>query len=182
MSLFNEHGLTPKQEVFAVAVASGSNLSDAYRQAYPGSLKWKQEHVHVKASEMASSAKVARRIAALQSSAADVAILSAADILRETRRVALSSAHDFFWPDGRLKMPIELDADAAACVSSFEISPDGVVKYKLWDKNSSADRAARILGLFERDNDQQNAPLRDILASLGGRVVVPKKTPAGGSD
>lgn len=181
MSLFNEHGLTPKQEAFAVSVASGRNLSDSYRAAYSAD-RMTPKQINEEACKLGANQKVAQRIRALQSAAADVAILSAADILRETRRVALSSAHDFFWPDGRLKMPIELDADAAACVSSFEISPDGVVKYKLWDKNSSAERAARILGLFERDNDQQNAPLRDILASLGGRVVVPKKTPSGGSD
>lgn len=69
MSRFNEHGLTPQQEAFAVAVAAGSNLSDAYRKAYPRSLKWTPETVNQAASRMAANSKVSARVAALHAAA-----------------------------------------------------------------------------------------------------------------
>ncbi len=174
MSRFNEHGLTPQQEAFAVAVAAGSNLSDAYRKAYPRSLKWTPETVHEKASRMAANAKVSTRVRSLQSAVAEESILKAADILNEARRVATSSVSAFFWPDGAVKRPHELDADAAACVASFDILPDGTVKYRLWDKNSATSLAARILGLLEKDNKQKTDPLQSLLDSLSGNVIGPK--------
>jgi hypothetical protein len=63
--------LRSQQEAFAQAVASGSNQSDAYRKAYPKSLKWKPEAVHVKASELAANEKVAVRIKSLRDALAE---------------------------------------------------------------------------------------------------------------
>lgn len=174
MSRFNEHGLTQQQEAFAVAVAAGSSLSDAYRKAYPRSLKWKQEHVHVKASEMAASAKVQRRIATLQGAAADVAILKAGEILTEVRRLCLSDISGIMHPDGRVKLPHELDADTRAAVASFEIDAKGAIKYRFWDKNAALDKAAKYLGLYEKDNKQKIDPLQSLLDSLSGNVIGPK--------
>ena len=180
MSRFTEQGLTPRQEAFAVAVAAGSNLSDAYRDAYKaGRMTAKQ--INEEACKLANSPKVTQRIRALQGAAADVAILKAADILTETRRIAMSSVAAFFREDGKLKLPHELDPATRAAVASFEIDAKGTIKYRFWDKNAALDKAAKHLGLFAKDNDQQNAPLRDILASLGGRVICPKKH-SGGSD
>lgn len=171
MSRFNEHGLTPQQELFAIGVVSGKSLSDAFREAYPRSLKWAQKTVHEKASALMANGKVAARVRAMQAASAEIAILTSADILTETRRVALSSISAFVHPDGRLKFPHELDVDAAACVASFEVSLDGTIKYRFWDKNSAVERGAKILGLFEKDNKQKADPLRELLDSLGGAVT-----------
>ena len=176
MSRFNEHGLTPQQEAFAVAVAAGSSLSDAYRNAYPRSLGWKREHVHVKASEMASSAKVQRRIATLRAAAEKVSTLEAARVLDEIAKLAHSDVSGIMHPDGRVKLPHELDAATRAAVASFEIDASGRIKYRFWDKNAALEKAAKHLGLYEKDNEQQATPIRDMLASLGGKVVGPKKS------
>lgn len=182
MSLFNEHGLTPKQEAFAVAVAAGESLSGAYRKAYPRSLKWACETVHEAASRMAANYKVKTRIASLRAAAENQSTLEASRVLDEIAKLAHSDVSGIMHPDGRFKLPHELDAATRAAVASFEIDAKGTIKYRFWDKNAALDKAAKHLGLYEKDNDQQNAPLRDILASLGGRVVVPKKNPSGGSD
>lgn len=57
--------LTPKQEAFAQAVASGMNQSDAYRAAYSAG-KMKPSSVNVNASKLSADAKVAQRVAELR--------------------------------------------------------------------------------------------------------------------
>lgn len=47
-------------------VASGVSQTDAYRQAYPTSLKWKPESCHQKASTLAADANVRSRIEELR--------------------------------------------------------------------------------------------------------------------
>lgn len=57
--------LTPKQEAFAQAVASGMNQSDAYRAAYDAS-RTKPESVNVNASKMMADARISLRVAELR--------------------------------------------------------------------------------------------------------------------
>jgi phage terminase small subunit len=73
----------------------------------------------------------------------------------------------------RVKLPHELDAATAAAISSFEIDDMGRIKYRFWDKNSSLERAAKILGAFKEDNRQKN-PITALLGQLSGNVLKPK--------
>lgn len=57
--------------------------------------------------------------------------------------------------DGRMKQLHELDDDTAAAIASVEVDNDGNIKYKFWDKNSAIDKAAKVQGLYEKDNDQK---------------------------
>lgn len=174
MSRFNEYGLTAQQEAFAVAVAAGSSLSDAYRAAYKaGRMTAKQ--IHEEASKLASKPKVSQRIRALQGAASEASILSSARVLDEIAKLAHSDVSGIMHPDGRVKLPHELDDATRAAVASFEIDANGRIKYRFWDKNAALEKAAKHLGLYEKDNEQQATPIRDMLASLGGKVVVPKK-------
>jgi len=179
MSRFNEHGLTPQQEAFAVAVAAGSNLSDAYRAAYKaGRMTAKQ--INEEACKLAAKPKVTQRIRALQGAAADVAILSAARVLGEIAKLAHSDVSGIMHPDGRVKLPHELDAATRAAVASFEIDAKGTIKYRFWDKNSALDKAAKHLGLYEKDNHQKTDTLQSLLDSLEWKVIGPK--PANGAN
>lgn len=173
----NEHGLTQQQELFACAVAEGLTQSDAYKRAYPSSLKWKRDSVHQKAATLAADVRIKARVQALQAKVAEVAVLKAADIIEETRRLALSTPAGIIGIDAKgkayVKMPNELDAATAAAVASFEIDDLGRIKYRFWDKNSSLERAARILGLFGKDHAQAANPLVALLGRLAGNVVEP---------
>lgn len=169
MSRFNEHGLTPQQEAFARERAKGANQSDAYRAAYKVGTS-SNKTINENASRVASDAKVEARVRALQAASAVVAILQGADVLKEVRRLAFSSVKGFFKEDGSVRMPHELDDATAACVASFETTEVGV-KYKLYDKNTALEKAMKHLGLYEKDNDQQANPLRELLDSLGGAVI-----------
>ena len=75
--------------------------------------------------------------------------------LREVSRLAYCDPRGIMHDDGRVKMPHELDDDTAAAIASFEINAAGEIKYKFWDKNSALDKAAKVQGLYEKDNSQK---------------------------
>ena len=58
-------GLTAKQEAFAQAVAKGSTLADAYREAYDAE-RMKDSSIWTNASQLMSETKVALRVNAIQ--------------------------------------------------------------------------------------------------------------------
>lgn len=168
MSARNEHGLTPQQEKFAQEVAKGQSQSNAYRQAYPLSKQWKDDSVHNKASALARDARVAARVAALTAAAADRAELDAAEIIREIRRLAVSDIAGIMHADGRVKLPHELDAATRAAVSSFKMDEYGRIEYKFWDKGAALEKAAKIKGLYEEDNNQRGRGAAEFLRRLQG--------------
>lgn len=59
-------GLTPQMEDFAQCLSTGMSQADAYRRAYPGSLKWKDSQVYSKASTLAGHVKVMERVKELR--------------------------------------------------------------------------------------------------------------------
>jgi phage terminase small subunit len=91
---FDDHGLTPQQEKFAQAVASGNNRASAYREAYPLSKKWKDDSVHNKASALMRNAQVSARVSALQSAIAERAEVSASDVLREAFNILMADPRE----------------------------------------------------------------------------------------
>lgn len=97
--------------------------------------------------------------------------LSTEKTLREVGRLAYCDPRRIMHEDGRVKMLHELDDDTAAAVASFEVSADGTIKYKFWDKNSALEKSSKVQGLYEKDNKQKTDPLRDLLGALSGNVV-----------
>lgn len=63
--------LTSQQEKFAQEVASGKSQSDAYRIAYPKSVKWKPETVHQAASRMMADGNVYARVEEIRAELAE---------------------------------------------------------------------------------------------------------------
>lgn len=84
--------LTPKQEKFAQAVASGMTQADAYRHAYNAE-NMADSTIHEEASRTANDCKVSARIKALQESAAIDALWSL-ELSIKTKRQALKIAID----------------------------------------------------------------------------------------
>lgn len=175
MSAKNEHGLTPQQERFAQEVGAGKSLSDAYRAAYKAA-KMKPETVNDSASKLMANPAISHRVAAIQGAAAEKAELDATEIMREIKRVALSDISGIMHPDGRVKLPNELDPATRAAVASFKIDEYGRIEYKFWDKNSALERASKIKGLFELDNKQKTDPVAELLGALSGNVLGPVAT------
>lgn len=171
MTSKNEYGLTPQQERFAQEVASGKNQSEAYRLAYPNSKSWKPETVWKRSSELMSNGEVLGRVATLQKETAAGVVLENQVIIRAIAALCFSDIGGIMHADGRVKLPHELDAATRAAVASFEIDEYGRIKYKFWDKNAALEKAAKIQGLYEKDNRQKVDPLAELLQSLSGNVV-----------
>jgi phage terminase small subunit len=74
--------MTPKQELFAQAVASGKSQAEAYRAAYDAE-KSKPETVHSKASVLMANGKVAARVAELRKPVAERAQITLESHLRD---------------------------------------------------------------------------------------------------
>lgn len=167
-------------------VAVGASLAEAYRQAYPRSQKWKPEAVWTAASVLAADPKVSKRVAAIQALAADRAELTTSEIVREIRRISLSDIKGVTDENGRVKMPHELDPATRAAIKSFKLGRDGI-EYQFWDKNAALEKAARIKGLYQEDNNQKTGGIAALLAGLSGNVIGPVReeepeTPVNGDD
>jgi phage terminase small subunit len=81
--------------------------------------------------------------------------LSTERTIKEVSRLAFCDPRKLVGEDGRMKQLHELDDDTAAAIASVEVDNDGNIKYKFWDKNSAIDKAAKVQGLYEKDNDQK---------------------------
>jgi hypothetical protein len=163
--------LTARQELFAQGVVAGLSQSAAYRKAYPQSLQWKPDAVHVAGAKMMAKGRVAVRIKELQDLVTREFVVETADLLRESARVAFSDIRGIMHADGRVKLPHELDTDTARAVSSFKIDEYGRVEYKFWDKSPASERLFKVKGMYVVDNKQKADALSDILNGLNGKVL-----------
>ena len=68
-----------RHEKFAQGIASGLSQRKAYRAAFPNSVKWKDETVDVKASELKKNDKVLVRLEELAQKASNDAIMDATE-------------------------------------------------------------------------------------------------------
>lgn len=152
--------LTSQQEAFAQAVASGKSQSDAYRSAYPKSLKWKPDTVWQSASRLMACDKVSARVEVLRKMITDTGIASASRVLQEASRLALFDPRKLFKEDGSPKPINELDDETAAALAGLEVveefegtGEDRVFvgftkKYKVADKNSALEKLFKHYGLY----------------------------------
>lgn len=80
--------------------------------------------------------------------------LSTERTIKEVSRLAFCDPRKLVDENGRLKQLHELDDDTAAAIASIEVDKDGGIKYKFWDKNSAIEKAAKVQGLYQKDNEQ----------------------------
>lgn len=101
-------------------------------------------------------------------------------VAREIARISFFDPRKMFAADGRPLAITELDSDTAACVIGLDVLEQyegsgedrqlvGLIKkYKIADKNSALDKAAKILGMFAIDNEQRTDPLASLLKAITG--------------
>lgn len=74
-------GLSPQMEAFATEIAKGKSQAEAYRSAYPASVKWKAEAVYVEAHKLMANPKVYLRVEELQAIAAKANEVGVTEVL-----------------------------------------------------------------------------------------------------
>lgn len=181
MAAKNEHGLTPQQEKFALSVAEGKCLADAYRAAYKTE-RMKPETVQNNAYMLMQRSEVSARVKALAQKVEEHFAIDTAKLLRESARIAFSDISRIMDADGKVKLPHELDPDTRAAIASFKIDEYGRIEYKFWDKNNSHERLFKHKALFELDNKQKGQAAAEFLAGLQSNVLGVVKDQAGDDD
>ena len=156
--MFVEAFITNGENTTQAAVAAGFSAKTAYQA---GSRLLKDVRV---------SEEINRRRTAIIASLE----LNTERTLKEVSRLAFSDPRKITNEDGSFKRLHELDDDTAASVASCKIDKDGVIEYKFWDKNSALEKAAKVQGLYEKDN-KQRTPLedlsRDVLQEIRERLI-----------
>ena len=148
---FVEAYFVTNENITKAAIAAGFSEKTAYQA---GSRLLKDVRV---------STEIARRrteiVAGLE--------LSTERTLKEVSRIAFSDPRKLVDENGKVKSLHLLDDDTAAAIASFEVDKDGAIKYKFWDKNSAIEKAAKVQGLYEKDNAQKTDPLLELLRGIG---------------
>ena len=176
-----EDGLLPKQAKFvAEYLISGNATQAAIHAGYSPKTAYKIGFENLKKPQIASLlAQKQAEIAARQDERLGAMELTKERVAREIARVSFFDPRKMFHADGRPKQLTELDDDTAACVVGLEVLEefDGtgkdralighVKKYKIADKNSALDKAAKILGMYELDNEQPAAAIAQAIHSAG---------------
>lgn len=172
--------LTSKRETFATGLAAGLSQAEAYRQAFPGSKKWKDETVWSKASILAKNDKVQARAQELCQKAAAANEVTIERIVKELAKIAFGNSRDVMtWgPKGvKLKDSAELDDDAAAMVSEVAETTSlggGSLKLKTHDKVAALRILGEHVGMFPRKMELTGKGGKDLVPDVPkGVLVVP---------
>ena len=148
--------MTPRQEAFAAGVAQGLSQSEAYRRAYPASLKWADKTVWARASELAADRMVSGRVAELSKKAASANEVTVERVVGELARLAFFDVRKLVSGDGRPIPLHELDEDSARAIVGLDVATVGnaqqgvgeVLKFKLADKGAALERLGKFLKMF----------------------------------
>jgi phage terminase small subunit len=182
----NSYGLTPKQEDFALGLASGLSQAAAYRKAYPAALKWADATVWREASLLAANPKVSTRVQDLLDRAAKSHEVTVERVMMELARLAFFDIRKLVGDDGRPLPLQQLDDDTARALVGLEVVPIGndqvgvgeVLKFKLADKKGALELLGRRLGMFN-DKLQLSNPDGSPLAPTVVRIVGKKPAEVG---
>ena len=174
------NGLLPKQAAFvAEYLIDGNGTQAAIRAGYSPKTAHVIAQQNLRKPAIASLLSQKQSvIAARQDERLEAMELTEERVARETARLAFFDPRKMFAADGRPLSITELDDDTAACIVGLDVLEEfagtgqdrvligHIKKYKIADKNSALERAAKILGMFKKDNEQPGAGVASAIGSL----------------
>lgn len=146
--------LTPKQATFVSEYLIDLNATQAaIRAGYSANTAQEQS------SRLLSNVMVAAAIEKAMEARSARTEITADRVLRELGKIGFSDIRKLFTPGGNLLPVSDLDDDAAACLSSIEITTrkvrggdddevEDVSKVRLWDKRAALVDIGKHLGMF----------------------------------
>lgn len=175
--------LTPKQERFVAEYLVDLNAAQAAIRAGYSPKAAKEQ-----GARLLTNAHIQRAVQERRKEHQANTGLTVERVLTEAMRLAFFDIRKLTDAEGN-PLPInQLDDDTAAAIQGLELATersrdeDGsgtvVRKYKIADKNAALERLFKHLGLFQKDNDQNN-PAKALQALLD--VVDGSKLPLAGS-
>lgn len=155
-------GLTYKQEMFCQAyIANGGNASEAYRQAYPVSLKWSDTSVGRNAHELMKNEFVGHRIAELQKELREKADVKKIEVLEMAVASMRHDIRDFVTiKDGKVvfKDSDEWTPEMAKLVEGVKVTKNGI-ELELLGKKWSIERICKMLGFDSPDKIEHSGKI-----------------------
>ena len=154
----SSNGVTDKQEKFIQELLKGKSQREAYKTAYPTSLKWKESAVDTQASILLSNSRVLERYTKLHErlikEAEDDCIITAKQVLQELTNIAMANGSDYsqvvqagneveisFTPTDKL------DASKRSAIASIKSTQSGI-EVKQHDKVKALELLGKHLKLF----------------------------------
>lgn len=107
--------------------------------------------------------------------------LTTESVLQSLRQALFFDPRKLYREDGTMKAVHELDDDTAQALAGIETLEEfsgrgkdralvGFTRKAKWfDKNAAREQAAKMLGMFERDNRQRTDPLSELVREIMGK-------------
>jgi phage terminase small subunit len=172
-------GLTGKQALFVIEFLKDRHATKAYVRA-----GYAPANADTQAGVLMRVPAVAQAIADATHEVMERAQVSAARVLQELARVALSDPRSLFDESGRLKPVTEWTAEDSACIAGMDIRqsqfpnpvtgvPDLLYKVKLWDKPKTLELLAKHYGMLtDKVEISGDAALIERLATARKRKLI----------
>ena len=148
----NYQSLTVKQANFAQAWYETGNKSEALRQAYDVS-KWTDKSINERASALSKHDKVLARFKELQLRAQKASDVTRDRVIAEYSIVAFANLYRMIPREGK---------DGKLCFDHLTGDERRAIGTKAKDKIKALGDLARILGIFEADNEQLAGSTRSL--------------------
>ena len=168
--------LTPKQEKFCQEYMVDLNATRAYQDVYGCAYKSAKDN----ASRTIAIDSVQKRIAGLKQEAAEASGVTQQMLIDEYKKIGFANIQDYLDAGNSIKDISKLPRDLTAAVESIQsdIRHDGgdsdgyteKVKLKFYDKLKGLSDLGRHLGLFEKDNEQAGAGMKELIKYLDGKT------------
>jgi phage terminase small subunit len=151
--------LTPKQEQFVAEYLIDLNGTQAAIRA-----GYSQKTANEQAARLLANVSVAQLIAVRRKEHQANTGITAERVLKEVAGLAFFDVRKLVNADGSPKRITDLDDETARAIQGIDLQmvKDGendfalVRKYKVADKNAALEKLMKHLGLFEKDNSQNN--------------------------
>ena len=176
------YGLTRKQLAFCDAYRCdpSQNQSAAYRHAYPRCNSVAAAAVN--ASRLLKKAKVQRYLHDCALRVRKEVDIEQGDVLREISRIAFFDILKLFDVNGNILPVNQWPEGAGACVSAVEVAGKGdgkdtakATRVRLWDKGKQLNNLVKILGMVERDTENEAV---DLLSQMYQRIKPTRGLPS----
>lgn len=164
----NHDGIAAREHAFIEAyLSNGNNATQAAKTA-----GYSEKSAHVYGCNLLKKANVAKIISERQSELASKYKLTTEDVLAELAKIVRADLRNLFDENGALLPPGQWPDEVAGSVASVEVfeefagrgedreSVGFTKKLKLWDKNSALEKAMKMLGMFQKDNEQSKPEIK----------------------
>lgn len=164
--------LTDQQERFVQELIKGKSQREAYKIAYPKSVKWKESAIDSQASRVFKNSKVFARFNELHDriilESENEAIVTAKDVLRELAAIGLADIIDYVeytGSDVEIKRTVDIPKQKRKAISSIKQTKDGV-EIKLNDKMKALQLLGEHLGIFNAQSDDGEGQLKELIEAI----------------